>query len=157
MSTVPLSSGPAPRRRPLGTPAPGTRPPLRVLPPRATRPARAPFVLLVAGLLSAGLITLLLLNTALTEGSFKLSALQREQAALADRAQAIEEELARLQAPQRLADRARALGMVPAESPVFLTTPEGKILGQPRPGVAAPKPAKPKATPKPAQPAEPRR
>jgi hypothetical protein len=146
MSTVPIAS-PGPRRapRPLGTPAPASRPPLRVVPPRAIRPARTPFVLLVTGLLSLGLIALLLLNTALAEGSFTLSALQRDQAVLAGRAQALEQDLARLQAPQRLADQARALGMVPAGNPVFLTTPDGKILGEPKPGVAAPKPAKPAA------------
>jgi hypothetical protein len=148
MSTVPVaSSGAAPRRspRPLApAPAPAPRPPLRVVPPRAVGPARAPFVLLVAGLLSAGLVALLLLNTSLAEGSFTLSTLQRDQAVLADRAQALEQDLARMQSPQRLSDRARALGMVPTETAVFLTTPDGKILGEPRPGVAAPKPA-PKA------------
>jgi len=144
MSTVPLAApGPAPRRapRPLGPPAPAPRPPLRVVPNRASRPARAPFVLLIAGLLTLGLVTLLLLNTALAEGSFTLSKLQREQVALTDRAQALEQGLARAKAPQRLAERARALGMVPTENPVFLNTPDGRILGEPKAGVSAPKPA----------------
>ena len=36
-------------------------------------------------------------------------------------------------APESLEQRARALGMVPSQTPVFLSVPSGKVLGKPKP------------------------
>ncbi|MFE4721656.1 septum formation initiator, partial [Streptomyces sp. NPDC056728] len=44
----------------------------------AGRAARTPFVLLVVLLLGGGLITLLMLNSALNEGSFRLNDLKKQ-------------------------------------------------------------------------------
>jgi hypothetical protein len=68
-------------------------------------------------------------------------------AALADRQQALEQEIAAAAAPQRLAARAAALGMVRSENPVFIRISDGRILGRPKAGVAPPPPVT--ATPKP--------
>jgi len=143
MSMVPAPSAPRRAPRPVPRPAP-SRPPLTVVRPRATTPARTPFVLLVAGILSTGLVTLLLLNTALSQGSFTVTDLQQRAAALADREQALAQELARNESPPWLASSAGKLGMVPSRSPVFLRTSDGKVLGEPRPGVAAPAAPAPK-------------
>ncbi|MDC7339460.1 septum formation initiator family protein [Streptomyces lydicus] len=104
--------------------------------PAATAPgtaARAPFVLLIVVLLGSGLITLLLLNSALNQGSFELSKLERKTDELTDEQQALQQEVDAYSAPGALERRARRLGMVPGGAPVFLL-PDGKVLG--KPGVA---------------------
>ena len=58
------------RHRPLPTP-------LSVVRTRPA-PARAPFVVLIAALVVGGLVALLLLNTALTQGAFERKAVARD-------------------------------------------------------------------------------
>ena len=119
------------------------RPRLTVVPPLRAPAPKAPFVLLVGALLTAGLGGLLFLHTAIAEDSFRLHDLTARSAVLTDRQQALEQEIAALAAPQRLASRARALGMVRSENPAFIRTADGRILGKPKAGVAPP----PKPTP----------
>jgi hypothetical protein len=96
------------------------RPGLRVVPGGRTRPPRAPFVVLVLLVLGAGLVGLLLLNTGLQQGSFELRDLQREARQLRDQQAALAQEVARRSTPDELAERAAALGMVPATSREYL-------------------------------------
>jgi hypothetical protein len=121
------------------------RPRLTVVPPLRAPAPKAPFVLLVGALLTAGLGGLLFLHTTIAEDSFRLHDLTARSAVLTDREQALEQEIAALAAPQRLASRARALGMVRSENPAFIRTADGQILGKPKAGVAPP--PKPKPTP----------
>ncbi|NED93813.1 hypothetical protein G1H11_00600 [Phytoactinopolyspora alkaliphila] len=93
--------------------------PLRVL-PGVTKSPRAPFVVLVLLILGIGLVGLLILNTALQQGSFALSQLEAETTALRDRAEVLASEVAVLESPAGLAERARELGMVPAEDLEFI-------------------------------------
>ncbi|WKU44442.1 septum formation initiator family protein [Streptomyces sp. VNUA116] len=93
---------------------------------------RTPFVLLVVVLLGSGLISLLLLNSALNQGSFELSRLQRKTTELTDEQQALQQEVDQLAAPDALERRARELGMVPGGNPAFLS-PDGTVRGQPSP------------------------
>jgi cell division protein FtsB len=111
--------GSAARRVLPGRPA-TTRAGLRTVPTAALRSRRAPFVVLVLLLLGVGLVGLLVLNTSLQQASFELTDLERETTVLRDRQTALAEEAARRAAPGSLADRARSLGMVLNESPVFL-------------------------------------
>ncbi|MFG2719591.1 septum formation initiator [Streptomyces sp. NPDC048416] len=94
--------------------------------------ARTPFVLLVVALLGGGLITLLVLNSALNEGSFKLSEYRRQTTDLTDEQQALQRDVDDLSAPDALARRAGDLGMVPGGTPVFLG-PDGTVKGVPAP------------------------
>ena len=96
-------------------------------------PARAPFVGLVVLLIVAGLMALLTLNTAMQQASFTVSRLERQAAALVDREQALAQQVAVEEAPQRLAERAASLGMVPSENPAFIRVADGTILGVPAP------------------------
>lgn len=109
------------------------RPQIHQVPKAATRPARAPFVVLVLVTLSLGLGLLLLLNTLLAQGSFTLYTLDAKVADLADREQALRQRTAELAAPQRLARNAARIGLVPAANPAFLRAEDGKILGEPMP------------------------
>nr|WP_221462623.1 septum formation initiator family protein [Streptomyces olivoverticillatus] len=93
---------------------------------------RTPFVLLTVVLLGSGLISLLLLNSSLNQGSFELSRLQRKTTELTDEQQALQQEVDRLAAPDALERRARELGMVPGGSPAFLN-PDGTVRGVPSP------------------------
>jgi type II secretory pathway pseudopilin PulG len=144
--TAPAPQAPA-RPGPQG-PA-GKRPAtaLRLVPQRAWHPPRAPFVVLVVGLLAAGLLGLLLLNTVMAENSFRLHALQQRGAALDLRQQQLQRDIDAIEAPGALAAHARALGMVPAGSPAFIRLSDGKVLGVPTPA-RSPQPVR-LATPSP--------
>ncbi|WP_435845475.1 FtsB family cell division protein [Streptomyces erythrochromogenes] len=145
----------------------------RALGARPARPrpggqaARMPFVLLVVALLAGGLISLLLLNSALNEGSFQLTRLKKETTALTDEEQALQRDVDAHSAPDALQRRARELGLVPGGSPVFIG-PDGTVSGSvsvaeappsptptlPAPSQAGPgQPPAPAASPAPAQPA----
>nr|WP_251056588.1 hypothetical protein [Streptomyces sp. ISL-94] len=106
--------------------------------------ARMPFVLLVVALLGGGLISLLLLNSALNEGSFQLSKLKRETTALTDEQQALQRDVDGYSAPDALQRRAQELGLVPGGSPVFIG-PDGKITGAASPAEPPPPPVPPSA------------
>ncbi|MEV6672371.1 septum formation initiator family protein [Streptomyces sp. NPDC051162] len=102
---------------------------------RAVGPAgakRTPFVFLVVVLLGSGLISLLVLNSALNQGSFELTKLQRKTTELTDEQQALQQEVDRLAAPDALERRARKLGMIPGGTPAFLG-PDGTVRGSPAP------------------------
>ena len=121
-------------------PAPGRllqrRTPLTVVSPAGVLPARTPFVGLVVVLIVAGLMALLTLNTVLQQASFTVTRLERHAAELADREQALAQEVAQQEAPQRLAERAVQLGMVPSETPAFIRAADGTVLGVPAPARA---------------------
>ncbi|MCX5148203.1 hypothetical protein OHB36_15695 [Streptomyces sp. NBC_00320] len=114
--------------------------------------ARTPFVLLVVALLAGGLISLLLLNSALNQGSFQLSRLKKETTALTDEEQALQRDVDGYSAPDALQRRAHELGLVPGGSPVFIG-PDGKVAGTA--AVAEPPPPTQSAAPGPSQPAAP--
>ena len=116
------------------------RPSLRVVTAPKPDRARAAFVALCLVLLGGGLLALLLLNTAMAGGSFRLHALQATSDQLADSQQALSQDIAVQAAPQRLAARAKALGMVPSGSPAFLRLSDGRILGVAKAATAPPTP-----------------
>lgn len=135
-TAVPLRSGGTARR-------PTRKPPvLRLVPQRRSSAAKMPFVLVVVTILVGGLLGLLLLNTLVAQGSFRLSDLAKTSKGLQLQEQDLTKQVEALEAPAALAARATQLGMVPGGPPAFLKLPEGKVLGQPEPGVApAPAPA----------------
>ncbi|AIV36973.1 septum formation initiator family protein [Streptomyces sp. R1] len=110
----------------------------RLLPTGGTRgqAARAPFVLLVVVLLGGGLIGLLVLNSALSEGSFQLDDLKQRTKELTDEEQALQRDIDAYSAPRALQRRASELGMVPGGDPAFLD-PDGSVKGSPSPAPAA--------------------
>ncbi|MFF9404371.1 septum formation initiator family protein [Streptomyces anandii] len=107
----------------------------RLFPANRRQAARTPFVLLVVLLLGGGLIGLLVLNSALSEGAFQLDDLQKDTKNLTDEEQALQRDIDSYSAPDALQRRARELGMVPGGDPVFLG-PDGKVKGVPSPAAA---------------------
>ncbi|MFE0178732.1 septum formation initiator family protein [Streptomyces sp. NPDC059002] len=106
----------------------------RLLPQGPSQAARTPFVLLVVLLLGGGLITLLILNSSLNEGSFQLSELKKETKDLTEEEQELQRDVDSYAEPDALQRRARELGMVPGGDPAFLD-PDGTVHGVP--GAAA--------------------
>ncbi|MFJ4470554.1 septum formation initiator family protein [Streptomyces sp. NPDC089424] len=109
----------------------------QLLPTGRAQAARTPFVLLVVLLLGGGLIGLLVLNSALSEGSFQLDDLQKETKNLTDEEQALQRDIDAYSAPHALQRRARELGMVPGSDPAFLD-PDGTVKGVPSAVAAEP-------------------
>ncbi|MEU0932115.1 hypothetical protein [Embleya sp. NPDC005971] len=111
---------------------------IRLAAHQAKGSTRTPFVVLVVGLLGGGLLSLLLLNTALNQGSFELGRLQKRQDQLTDDREALQRELDAKAAPGDLARRAQELGLVPGGSPVFIDPATGRVLGVPKPATSKP-------------------
>ena len=100
---------------------------LKVVPPlengKATHKFFAIFVTSLAGV---GFIFLLFINTLLAQDAFELSNLKSEAKAIADQREAIDRALSYQSAPSTLASHAQALGMKPADAPIFLNLSEVK-------------------------------
>ena len=130
-------------------------PRLRVAPPTPISAPRAPFIAAVIGLVIAGVIGILLINTKTNENTFELSRLQDRQAALDNQQQRLENQIAGYESTGNLDAAARRLGLVKADTPAYIRLPDGKIIGVPRPGVGQPAvTAQDPATAKPAVPAQ---
>lgn len=104
---------------------------LTVVPRGATRAPRMPFVTLVSVLLVSGVVGLLLFNTHMQNGSFVTTSLEARATALAAKQESLQMTMDRMRDPQRVAARAKRLGMVPAASPAFLRLSDGQVLGNP--------------------------
>lgn len=122
LASAPLrDTGARTRRR--GAP----RPVLTAVP--APAPSHGGMLLVCAGLLLSGLLTLLFLNMSLAEGSFTVHELQRSVGDLSEDEDALEQSITEVSSPAALASRAGRMGMVPASSPAFLRLEDGAILG----------------------------
>jgi hypothetical protein len=123
-----------------------TVPRLRVTPPAPVSVPRAPFVAMVLVVVITGVVGILVLNTKINENAFRLEALQRQQGKL-DRTEAqLTKDLADRESPNSLAAAAKRLGMVPSDRPAFITLPDGKILGVPRPASSQSSASDPKSS-----------
>lgn len=127
-----------PVRRPL--PARPVEAPPAVGSTPAAAPAAAPRVaplarprVLAASVVLGGaacvVVAQLLLSIATANGAYRLAELQQHSDVLAHQQQVQAESLQALAAPQRLAARAAALGMVPDDSPAYLDATTGEVLG----------------------------
>ena len=106
---------------------------LALVPPRAVRSARVPFVALIGLILAGGVAGLLLFNTQMQQGAFEIEHLQAEAATLSATQQDESMQLLRMSDPQRLAAAAKRLGMVAPTTPAFLDLATGRIKGVPTP------------------------
>jgi hypothetical protein len=122
-ATARVASRPQPLRR--QTPPQ----PLRVVPAAIGQPGNGVFAALCMALMVGGLVGLLMLNTAMAEGSFTLNRLQSTSGELTDAHEALTQAIDAQRSPANLASRASHLGMVPADSAAFLRLSDGKVLG----------------------------
>ncbi len=117
-------AAPAPRRGPR---------PVEVVPTRAQRRSRPKAIYAVVSTAGAFAILLaqLLLSITLSEGAYRISALQGEAVELDRNAQMLTESLDTLRSPQNLAANAESLGMVANASPAYLRLADATVLGAP--------------------------
>ena len=106
---------------------------LTVVPRTPARAARVPFVVLVSLLLVGGVAGLLCFNTSMQQASFTATAMEDQAASLDAKQQSLTMELDALRDPQRVAVRAKEMGMVPPNAPAFIRLSDGKVLGKPVP------------------------
>ncbi len=103
--------------------------------PRHQAP-RMPFLAFVALVMLTGVVGLLVFNTHMQQASFQATTLETRATALHAQEQALRMELDTLRDPQRVAQRARSLGMVPVANPAFLNLEDGSTLGSAVPATA---------------------
>jgi cell division protein FtsB len=127
-----------PGTRPPGTPQPGAVPAAGcALPAAAAHVPRTRFVLLLLGLLGGGLVCLLVINTTLAAASFRISALQQGNVALARQEQTLQQQVTTEESPASLERRARKLGLRPQPRMNFINLRTGRVYRAPStlPGV----------------------
>jgi hypothetical protein len=101
------------------------------------------FAVIVGGLLAAGMVALLTVNTSLAAGSITLSGLESDLARKTEQQQALEGAVEALASPFALQQSAIALGMVPSGPPAFLDPATGTLSGALEPAPAAEPPGAP--------------
>lgn len=109
---------------------------LTVVPRRRPAAPRVPFMILVSLVLLGGVVGLLLFNTSMQQASFAATALEAKADRLKAREQGLQMQIDRLRDPQRVADRAKDLGMVPMVNPAFIDLADGSVLGNAVPAKA---------------------
>jgi hypothetical protein len=141
------ATGPGTGPRPTARPA-SSRPDLWLVPDRAAgraararRTRRAPFVLLVVGMLVGTTLGLLFLNTAIAVDSLKATSLRTENARREQDVQRLERQVVDGSTAAGLAATASAAGMVPAAPPGYLVLEDGgasTVRGTPQPATPPP-------------------
>lgn len=91
------------------------------------RAGKNTFGFVVGGVFISGLISLLVINTALTQDAFKLQELKIQATILADQREAILREVAAKSSPHKLAQSAVEMGMIVNINPRFLDLTESEI------------------------------
>jgi hypothetical protein len=81
---------------------------------------RKAFAIFLTSVAIAGLLALLAINTALSQGAFELTKLNAQATTLNDQREAVMKKIAKASSPAVLAYRAKAVGMVASQSPRFL-------------------------------------
>jgi hypothetical protein len=120
----------APRHtRPAARPStrPSTRPAAAGGRTRPRQP-RAPFILLLVGLLGGALISLLVISTTLAQGSYQISRLQQQDASLARQEQVLSQQVAQASSPAQIAQEAEQFGMRQNPNLRFIDLKTGKII-----------------------------
>jgi cytoskeletal protein RodZ len=90
---------------------------------------RLPFLLILAGVLVAGLVGLLMLQTRVQEQSFEVRQLQTQATQLSYKQAQLEAEVQQKETPAEIARQATALGMVPNPYGVYIDVRTGSVVG----------------------------
>lgn len=107
---------------------------------------RAPFAVLIIVVLTVGIAATLWLSTQAIADSYRLEQVKQEADRLAERAAELQREVTESESAASLAERAKAMGMVPAGDPArLIVQPDGTVVlvGEPTPV----QPPAPPATP----------
>jgi hypothetical protein len=127
----PRTTGPSRPARPVSAPRhtrPVTDPLTRPRPGPRRRSPRAPFILLLVGLLGGALVSLLVISTTLAQGAFQITSLQQQNASLARQEQTLTNAVAQEANPAVIAQEAQQLGMRQNPNLRFINLKNGKIV-----------------------------
>jgi hypothetical protein len=129
------------RTRPLTAPRhtrPSAKPSAKPSTGLSTRPAasyrtrprqpRAPFILLLVGLLGGALVSLLVISTTLAQGSYQITRLQEQNTNLARQEQLLSQQVAQASSPAQIASEAQQFGMQQNPKLRFINLKTGKII-----------------------------
>ena len=121
---------PARPAQPVSKPAtrPSARPPLSRTRAHGPRHPRAPFILLLVGLLGGALVSLLVISTTLAQGSYRITSLQQQNANLAKQESTLTQQVAQASAPAQIAQEAEEFGMRPNPALQFINLKTGKVV-----------------------------
>jgi len=97
---------------------------------RRVRPhqPRAPFILLLVGLLGGALVSLLVISTTLAQGSYQITKLQQQNTILARQQQLLSQQVAQASSPAQIAQEAEQFGMRQNPNLQFIDLKTGKII-----------------------------
>jgi hypothetical protein len=114
--------------RPVTSPVTGpqARPVISATP--RPRSPRAPFILLLIGLLGGALVSLLVISTTLAQGAFQITSLQQQNANLTRQEQTLNNAVAQAANPSVIAQEAQQLGMRQNPNLSFIDLKTGKIV-----------------------------
>ena len=125
-----VGAGSRPGAEPAARPAQPTTSPAAHPPTAGTRARRprAPFILLLVGLLGGALVSLLVISTTLAQGSYRITNLQQQNANLAKQEQLLTQQVAQASSPTQIAQEAEQFGMRPNPHLQFINLKTGKVI-----------------------------
>ena len=140
--TIPVTLGST--ARVLTGPLPAPPPAPKVKKSRASlslvvstpRRGRSPLAVTLALMIMAAMAVVLVMSISVSKGQYELVGLKNQQSELIKANQTMEQEIAAHQAPQELAARAAALGMVPAGTTGQIDVRTKAVSGSPLPATA---------------------
>lgn len=89
------------------------------------------YVAVLSLMMISAMLASLVIHTVLTQGAFEMQQVQKEMKTLRDQHEDLTQKVAAAESPVAIEKRARAMGMVPAASPVFLRLADKSVLGDP--------------------------
>jgi len=95
------------------------------------RASNRTFIFIILGMIISGMMMLLYINTLGAQASFQKHELQIQLSQMTAEEQAIARAVAEKESPANLLATAQSMGMVPAQTPVFLRLSDREILGKP--------------------------
>jgi hypothetical protein len=119
---------PTPRQPAPSAPA-RSRPQLSIVASRPAAAGRAPFAVLIAGILLAGLMGLLLVHTLAAQDAFRVHDLNQRLATLKDSEQQLQIATEQAESPSALRTQALALGMRPSQIDGYRHAKDGRVIG----------------------------
>lgn len=95
------------------------------------RASKRTFIFIILGMIISGMMTLLYINTVAAQASFQKYELQIQLSQMTALEQSIASTVSLSESPGMLLESAKTMGMVPAQTPVFLRLSDREILGTP--------------------------
>jgi len=87
------------------------------------------FGLIISGIILIGMLGGLVVNTLLSQGQFEIQELQNRSIALADEHEVLAQNVARMESPEILKQKAIEIGMIPSPGSAFIDLRDGRLLG----------------------------